>query len=722
MAKNEYDAIVVGSGISGGWAAKELCEKGLKVLLLERGRNVEHVKDYVNSLKNPWDFPRRGGRTQEMIKKYPVLKRDYPLNEMNLSFWASDQDSPYTEKKRFDWFRGYQVGGRSLMWGRVSLRLSDFDFEANAKEGIAVDWPIRYKDIAPWYSYVEKFAGIAGSKENMPQLPDGEFMPPMELNCAELYLKDKIQEIYKGSRRLINSRNANITQPLQSRTNCQYRNKCWLGCPFGAYFSTQSSTLPAAVATGNLTLRPFSIVTKILYDKDKKKSTGVEVLDAETNKTYEFKSKIVFLCASTLNSTWVLFNSATDIWEGGLGSSSGVLGHNLMDHHFRVGATGEFVGMEDKYYTGRRPTGMYIPRYRNLFGDKREYLRGFGFQGEAKRMGWNRGTAEDYGLGAELKEQLSEPGAWSMFLLPFGEILPYHDNKVTLDKTVKDKWGLPVLSIDAELKENEIKMRKEMVADSVEMLEKAGLKNVKSYDWDYYLGMGIHEMGTARMGRDPKTSVLNGNNQVWDAMNVFVTDGACMTSSSCQNPSLTYMALTARDADFAVRELKKVGCKPAPKQLGNNLAFSLEEVAFLDDIAETIIPATNTPGAKDANLGAFMALMVKDTFTESEQKVFLDGLDDIQARSKKEFSSSFKALSSADKLALLSKIDSERKDYQKNKVSDQPNHYFKYIKDLVIFGFFTSEVGATKVARYKETPGEFNPCVPYSKGDKVWAT
>ncbi|MFT2008337.1 GMC oxidoreductase [Pontibacter sp. 13R65] len=557
MAENRYDAIVIGSGISGGWAAKELTEKGLKTIMLERGRNIEHVKDYVNANKHPWEFEHRGRRTEQMVQDYPVLKRDYALNELNLDYWVNEKESPYTETKRFDWYRGYHVGGRSLMWGRQSYRLADIDFEANAKDGIAVDWPIRYKDIAPWYSYVEKFAGISGSVENIPHLPDGEFMPAMELNCVEKDIAARIKEHYKGNRHMIIGRVANITQPHHNRTNCQYRNKCWLGCQFGGYFSTQSATLPAAMATGNLTLRPFSIVTKILYDKDTKKATGVEVLDAETNQTYEYFAKVIFLNASTLNSTWVLMNSATDVWEGGLGSSSGELGHNLMDHHFRAGASGRVEGYEDKYVYGRRPNGVYIPRFRNIGDDKRDYIRGFGYQGSAGREGWSREIAE-LGIGGDLKDALCEPGQWTMGVTGFGEILPYHDNKISLDQNKKDKWGLPVLAIDCDIRDNEKRMRKDMMEDAKEMLEIAGVKDVKTNDSGYAMGMGIHEMGTARMGRDPKTSVLNQYNQVWDAPNVYVTDGACMTSAGCQNPSLTYMALTARAVDHAVSEMKKL--------------------------------------------------------------------------------------------------------------------------------------------------------------------
>jgi choline dehydrogenase-like flavoprotein len=557
MQENVFDAIVVGSGISGGWAAKELCEKGLKVIMLERGPNVEHIKDYHSATKHPWEFPHRGTRTQQMIKDYPVLKRDYPLNEMNLEWWASDKDCPYTEIKRFDWFRGYQVGGRSLMWGRQSYRLSDLDFEANAREGIAIDWPVRYKDIEPWYDYVEKFAGVSGNRDGIAHLPDGQFLPPMDLNCVEKDVAARIKSTFGGKRHMIIGRSANVTGPLAGREQCQFRNRCWLGCPFGGYFSTQSSTLPAAMKTGNLTLRPWSIVTKILYDKDKKRATGVEVLDAQTNQTYEYKSKIVFLNASTLNTTWILMNSATDVWPDGLGSSSGELGHNLMDHHLGVGAGGWVEGYEDKYYYGRRPNGFYIPRFRNMNGEKRNYLRGFGYQGAASRENWERSIAE-YSIGAEFKEALTEPGRWTIGMGGFGEILPYHENKVTLDKTKTDKWGLNVLAIDCELKENELNMRKDMLNDALEMLEAAGVKDVSGADGDGTPGRGIHEMGTARMGRDPKTSVLNKWNQVWDAPNVFVTDGSFMTSAACQNPSLTYMAFTARAADYAVQELKRM--------------------------------------------------------------------------------------------------------------------------------------------------------------------
>jgi choline dehydrogenase-like flavoprotein len=555
MTARRFDAIVVGSGISGGWAAKELTERGLKVLLLERGRNVEHVKDYVNATKAPWEYLHRGGRTVAMEDAYQVLRRDL-LNEKNLAFWANEQDSPYTEVKRFDWYRGYQVGGRSLMWGRQSYRWSDFDFEANGREGIAVDWPIRYADLAPWYDHVEKHAGIAGSRDGIPQLPDGQFQPAMPLNCAEEAMAGRLSTAFGGRRRMISGRTANATRALEGRSACQYRNACWLGCPFGAYFSTQSSTLPAAAKTGRLTLKPWSIATEILYDRDRRRATGVRVLDAVSLETIDYSAKVVFVCASTLNSTWLLMRSATDVWPAGLGSSSGELGHNLMDHHFRAGAEGEIEGFEDQYYYGRRPNGIYIPRYRNLFGDKRDYLRGFGYQGACSRGEWMRAVKE-LGIGAAFKDETARPGPWRFGSSAFGEFLPNHANTATLDAARTDKWGLPTLKIDCATGENERLMRVDMMVDMAEMLERVGAKHVTTYDHGYFPGMGIHEMGTARMGRDGRTSVLNAHNQVWDAPNVFVTDGACMTSSACQNPSLTYMALTARAANFAVDELNR---------------------------------------------------------------------------------------------------------------------------------------------------------------------
>jgi len=560
-AKNTYDAIVIGSGISGGWAAKELTEKGLRVLMLERGRPLDHITGYKTATLNPWDFPHRGRATLKQKEDYPVIARPWGMygtaaQEAIMDYWVNEKDAPYVEKRPFTWWRSYQMGGRSILWGRQCYRWSDMDFEANLRDSIAIDWPIRYKEMAPWYDYVEKFAGISGSNEGLAHLPDGHFLPPMDLNCVEKDVAARIKEKYKGQRHLFIGRVANLTEAIPGRTKCQFRNRCWEGCPFGGYFSTQSSTLPAAMATGKLTVRPYSIVTKITYDKNTKRATGVEIIDAETNKTYDFKSKIIFLNASTLNSAWVLMNSATDIWPDGLGSSSGELGHNIMDHHYMLGAQGSVDGYTDQYYYGRRANGFYIPRFVNLGSDKRNFLRGYGYQGSASRQGWSQDVAE-MNIGAEFKEALTEPGSWSIGATGFGEILPYHDNMISLNHEVKDKWGLPVLTMDAGLKENELAMRKDIVKDLVEMFENAGVKNITTWDKNYAIGQGIHEMGAARMGRDPRTSVLNGHNQVWDATNVFVTDGACMVSSGCQNPSLSYMALTARAADYAVNELKK---------------------------------------------------------------------------------------------------------------------------------------------------------------------
>ncbi|ATL48496.1 GMC family oxidoreductase [Chitinophaga caeni] len=555
--QNTYDVIVIGSGVSGGWAAKEFTEKGFKVLMLDRGKKLEHVKDYETATMDPWQFKHRGRITVEQRETHPYMSRDYPYSEHNEKYWINDSLSPYEEVKRFDWYRPDIVGGKSIMWGRQSYRWSDLDFEANLKDGIAVDWPIRYKDIKPWYEYVERWVGISGIAEGLPQLPDSIFMKPMDFNCVEKDVKAKVEGAFNG-RTVTMGRVANITEPIpeQGRANCQFRNLCSRGCPYGAYFSTQSSTLPAARKTGNLTLKPDSIVNSIIYDEQKGKATGVRVIDKNSKEMTEYYAKVIFVNGSTLGTTFVLLNSTSNRFPNGFGNDSGVLGKYLMDHHFRTGASGEAPGYEDKYYFGRRANGIYIPRYRNLNGDKRDYLRGFGYQGGASRSGWSRGIAE-MGVGKDFKEMLTEPGNWSMGLGGFGECLPYESNQVTLDTSKKDAWGQPVLKFDVEFKENEHKMRKDMANDAAEMLEAAGLKNVKTYDRGSWPGMAIHEMGTARMGHDPKTSMLNKWNQMHACKNVFVTDGASMTSASCVNPSLTYMALTARAVDYAVKEMKK---------------------------------------------------------------------------------------------------------------------------------------------------------------------
>ena len=554
---NTYDAIVIGSGISGGWAAKELCEKGLKTLVLEKGRMVKHGVDYPTANMDPWDFPNGGQLTPDELKKHHVQIRSGFIGESTKHFFADDESNPYDEVKRFDWIRGNQVGGRSLTWGKQCYRLSDLDFEANLKDGIAVDWPIRYKDIADWYTYVEKYVGVSGQKMGLAHLPDGHYLPPMDLNTLEKHVKERIEKQYPGRYMMI-GRVAHLTEPLNGRGQCQSRNRCSRGCPFGAYFSSNAVTLPAAEKTGNLTIRPFSIVHSIIYDDAKGRATGVRVIDSETKEVIEYFAKIIFCNASTLGSTFILLNSTSSRFPNGLGNDSGELGHNLMDHHYRIGAMGSYDGFEDHFYKGRRPNGIYIPRYKNLDEKTKagDFIRGYGYQGSGGRGSWSRGV-NDAGFGAEFKDNLTKPGGWGMSLVGFGECLPYHENKVTLNHDKKDKWGQPLMSIDAEFKENEMAMRKHMQADAVEMLEASGLKNVTAFDNMGGIGVGVHEMGTARMGRDPKTSVLNAHNQLHAVPNVFVTDGAAMTSAACQNPSLTYMALTARAANYAVEQLKK---------------------------------------------------------------------------------------------------------------------------------------------------------------------
>ncbi len=556
-AEMTYDAIVIGSGISGGWAAKELCEKGLKTLVLERGRLVEHVKDYPTMTLDPWEQELRGSLSPEHQKNHQVGMRSGFVGENNQHFYANDLENPYTEVKPFLWIRAHQMGGRSLLWGKQCYRWSDLDFEANAKDGHGVDWPIRYKDLAPWYTHVEKFAGISGEALGLPQLPDSHFLPPMELNCVEKHVRERIEKDFPG-RNMIIGRVAHLTEPLNGRGKCQFRNRCDRGCPYGAYFSSNAVTLPAANATGNLTIRPFSIVQSIVYDEQKGRATGVRIIDAETNEELVYHAKIIFCNASTLGSTQILLNSTSSRFPTGLGNDSGELGHNLMDHTYRVGAMGRVEGFEDQYYKGRRPNGIYIPRYVNLDEQTKsdKFVRGFGFQGGGGRAGWGAGANED-DFGADFKDRMMKPGPWEFFITGFAECLPYHENQVYLNKDKLDKWGQPTLSIDAEWKENELAINRQIREDAKEMLDRAGLKDVVDFDNEHEMGYGIHEMGTARMGRDPKTSVLNGNNQVHSCKNVFVTDGACMASSSCVNPSLTYMALTARAADFAISELKK---------------------------------------------------------------------------------------------------------------------------------------------------------------------
>jgi choline dehydrogenase-like flavoprotein len=551
-SQNTFDAIVVGSGISGGWAAKELTEKGLKVLMLERGKPVQHPS-YPTSTKNPWEIEHGGWLTLEDKARSHIQNRHYSYRADNKHFYINDVENPYTEKKRFDWIRGDVVGGRSLLWARASYRWSDLDFEANAKDGHGVDWPIRYKDLAPWYDYVETFIGVSGNNDGVPHLPDGKFLPAMEMNCVEKNFKEAVEKKFPG-RHVIMGRVANLTQPVKGRGQCQSRNLCHRGCPYGAYFSTNASTLPAAFATGNLTLRPNSLVNRVLYDEQKQRATGVEIIDSETNEVIEFYSKIVFLNAATLGTAFILLNSISNRFPTGLGNDSDQVGRNLMDHHKQAGANADVEGFEDQYYFGRRPIGLYVPRYRNMTEKRTDYVRGFGVQGGAGRSGWNRG--QDV-IGEALKKSVEKPGGWGINLGAFGECLPYADNRVTLNTDQKDKWGRNTVTVDCEFKENEKAMQQDMAASAAEMLDAAGYKNVRPYVNTSFPGNANHEMGTVRMGRDPKTSVLNGFNQMHAVKNVFVTDGSCMTSSACQNPSLTYMAITARACDYAVKELNR---------------------------------------------------------------------------------------------------------------------------------------------------------------------
>lgn len=559
--ETEFDAIVIGTGISGGWAAKELCEKGLKTLVLERGRMIKHIEDYTTMNDDPWDYKSGDVITQEIKRVQPKQSRtDYVNSESTKHFFVNDLEHPYKEEKPFNWIRGYHVGGRSLLWARHTYRLTDFDFNANLKEGIAIDWPIRYKDIAPWYDYVERYIGVSGKNENLPHFPNGIYLKPMELNCAEEVLQKKVNNSF-DDRIVSNARIAHITEgtkPGLGRVSCQYRNRCRRGCPYGAYFSSNSSTLPAAELTGNMTLKPNSLVHEIIYDKNLRKATGVRVIDSNTKEVFDYKAKVIFLCASTVGSTSILMQSISERFPNGMGNDSGELGHNLMDHHFQVGADAIIEGIEEKYYIGRKPAGFYIPRFRNVGGDsnQKNYTRGYGYQGDASRGGVSKNALE-LGYGSDFKRSITKPGEWSIGMQAFGEILPYHENKMYLDQDDKDSWGLPKVVFDAEIKENELNMRKDMMQQAIEMFEAAGAKEIVPYDKKYIFGNGIHEMGTARMGDNPKNSVLNKHNQIHAVKNVYVTDGSCMTSSGNANPSLTYMALTARAVKHAIQELNK---------------------------------------------------------------------------------------------------------------------------------------------------------------------
>ncbi len=554
---HRYDAIVVGSGMTGGWAAKELTEKGLRTLVLERGREVKHVEDYPTAQLAPWQFEHRGLITKDERENYPIQSKKYNFDSSSKHFFVNDKKHPYVQEKPFWWFRGYQTGGRSLLWGRGAYRFSDLEFEANAKDGLGIDWPIRYRDISPWYDYIEKFIGVAGSMENIWQFPDGQFLPPFDLNHAEKVVKERIEAHYPD-RKLIPNRVAHLTKiepgQFKGRYACQGRNLCHRGCPYGAYFSSQSSTLPAAFATGNLAMRSHALVHSVIYDEDQDRAVGVRVIDTQTKETTEYFAQVIFLCASTLASTALLLNSKTPRFSAGLANSSGVLGHYLMDHHGGISGYGILEGYEDRIYKGTRPAMVAIPRFRNVHQQETDFLRGYGVWGGAYRTKVN---PNQIGLGADLKEKLTQYGPWVMSLGCQAETLPYHENKVTIDENQLDEWGLPMLKISAAYGENERLMRIDIEDQIGEMLEVAGLKDIKMTASEPVFGNTIHEMGTARMGRDPKTSVLNAFNQCHDVPNLFVTDGSCMVSAGNVSTSLTYMALTARACDYAVQELKK---------------------------------------------------------------------------------------------------------------------------------------------------------------------
>ncbi|MFC3196169.1 GMC oxidoreductase [Parapedobacter deserti] len=550
-----YDAIVIGSGISGGWAAKELTEKGMKTLLLERGKDVKHG-DYPTAMLHPWDFSLRLANPTSDYYENPIQSMGY--DQSNKMFYVNDSDHPYIQNKPFNWYRGYQVGGRSLTWGRQCYRLSDLDFEANIKEGIAVDWPIRYHDIKPWYDYVESYVGVSGRKDNISHLPDGPYLSPMELNCIEQHLEKSVKQTY--GRTLTVARVANLTSGWKGRGPCRYRNLCSRGCPYGGYFSSNSATIPQALHTGKLTLRPFSIVTEILYDNATAKAKGVRIIDAITHEVMEFYARIIFLNASTIPTAAILLNSKSPRFPNGLGNDSDQVGRNLMDHHSSAGASGMYEGFKSQYYKGRRPCGFLIPRFRNLVDEKSrspDFLRGYQVQGVGRRDGWQEKMLYLPGFGEEFKNNLTSPGPWTVWMGGWGECLPYQDNRITLDRSQKDRWGLPLVNVDFSFRENERAMQQDIQRSCHEMLESAGFKNIEVFNYNRPGGSTVHEMGTARMGRDPRASVVNRFNQLHDVKNVFITDGSCMTSSACQNPSLTYMALTARACDYAYNQMKK---------------------------------------------------------------------------------------------------------------------------------------------------------------------
>lgn len=560
MSEYDFDAIVVGSGMSGGWAAKELAEKGLKTLVIERGRHIEHGEDYIHENSDIWDLPHNDKVPKdELAEHWPIQGKCYALRESTKHFFTKDSEHTYIQDKPFDWIRGFNLGGKSLLWHRHSYRLNEIDFEANKKDGHGTDWPIRYKDLAPWYDYVETFAGISGNKDGLDVLPDGKFQPPIEMNVVEKHVKKVIESKY-SDRNMIMGRTAHLTEPTQEQIDlgrgaCQSRNQCQRGCSYGAYFSSLSATLPAARRTGNLTEITNTVVHSVVYNPKTKKASGVRVVDAKTKEHRIIKARIVFVCASTIASAQILMNSKSDTYQNGIGNTSGVLGRYLMDHISQVGASGEMPGFEDSYYQGRRPTSAIIPRFRNYGDDKQDYLRGYIYQIRARRDSWSQ-TSKKAGIGADYKNSIRTPGKWTLNMGGMGEMLPHYDNHVSLDASRTDEFGVPILHTSCEFKENELKMREDIADTAVDMLTEIGAKNIRRRLNQTAPGIDIHEMGTARMGRDPKTSYLNGFNQNHEVANLFVTDGAAFPSTSCVNPSLTFMALTARAADYAVTQIK----------------------------------------------------------------------------------------------------------------------------------------------------------------------
>jgi choline dehydrogenase-like flavoprotein len=564
--ENTYDAIVIGSGISGGWAAKELCEQGIKTLVLERGRDVKHLIDYPTMSKDPWDFPHRNHLTQKIKEENPIASRCYAFREDAMHFFVKDKEHPYIQEKPFDWIRGYQVGGKSLLWARQTQRWSKYDFEGPARDGFAVDWPIRYEDIAPWYSHVEKFAGISGNKDGLETLPDGEFLPAWEMNAVEKEVRNRIMANYSGRTPVI-GRCAHLTQPRdihlqQGRGKCQSRNLCQRGCPFGGYFSSNSSTIPWAAKTGNLTLRPDSVVHSIIYDEQKNlpagtqgKATGVRVIDAHTKKITEYFAKIIFVNAAALNTNLILLNSTSSRFPNGLGNDNGLLGKYVAFQNYRGTMSADIDGFMDSYYYGRRPCAVMMPNFRNVYKQETDFLRGYMVFYSAYRTRGHSVPGEL--MGEAFKEGKTEPGDWHISMMMQGETIPKETNHVRLSEDKKDEWGIPLLSISVDYDDNDEKSMKDFLVQGAEMLDKAGCKNIKTRDSKQAPGLDIHEVGGVRMGKDPKTSLLNKWNQMHACPNVFVTDGACMTSTSTQNPSITFMALTARAANHAVEELKK---------------------------------------------------------------------------------------------------------------------------------------------------------------------